>query len=355
MKVCVLGTRGFPEIQGGVERHCECLYTTVHDEDIEFIVFRRRPYVRKTPLYKHIRFIDLPSTKIKGFEAFLHSFLSSIYVLFINPDIVHIHNIGPSLFTPLLRLFGIKVVMTYHSANYEHKKWGTIARNLLLLSEKIAFKTSNRMIFVNRFQLEKVPSKYRSKSVYIPNGVSRLQKIERIDYLKTLNVLPHKYILSVGRITPEKGFDILIRAFKKVNTDYKLVIAGGVETENSYFNELKQIFPSERIVFTGYVFGERLQQLYSHASLYVLSSRNEGFPLVLLEAMEYHLNVLVSDIPASHLVNLNRSDYYPTTDIDELSVHIQKKLSEPISRNYNLDEFNWQKIAEQTVKLFKES
>ena len=173
MKICVLGTRGFPLIQGGVEKHCESLYTEFPAE-YRFVIFRRKPYVRVTPSYPNITYIDLPSTKIKGFEAVYHSFLSTCRAVLSRPDIVHIHNIGPALFSPLLKLCGIKVVLTYHSPNYEHKKWGWGARTLLKWSEKIALRMSDAVIFVNKFQLEKYDERTRSKSYYIPNGIPRI-------------------------------------------------------------------------------------------------------------------------------------------------------------------------------------
>ncbi len=173
MKICVIGTRGFPNIQGGVEKHCETLYPLLA-KDNEIIVFRRKPYVMdKTTTYPNIRFIDLPSTKIKGFEAELHSFLSTIYTLFLRPDIVHIHNIGPAFYAPILKLFGIKVVLTYHSPNYEHAKWGWFSRHLLLMSERIALTCSDSIIFVNKFQMEKYSEKVRRKSQYVPNGIPK--------------------------------------------------------------------------------------------------------------------------------------------------------------------------------------
>jgi len=171
MKVCVLGTRGFPKIQGGVEKHCEALYPLLAKNN-EIIVFRRKPYVTdSTTKYDNIRFIDLPSTKIKGFEAVLHSFLSTIYAVCLHPDIVHIHNIGPAMFAPILKFFRIKVVLTYHSPNYEHKKWGRLSRQILLLSEKIALKCSDSIIFVNKFQMEKYNESVKKKSYYVPNGI----------------------------------------------------------------------------------------------------------------------------------------------------------------------------------------
>ncbi len=171
MKICVLGTRGFPKIQGGVEKHCEALYPLLAKEN-DIIVFRRKPYVTDlTTTFDNIRFIDLPSTKIKGFEAVLHSFLSTLYAVCLRPDIVHVHNIGPAMFTPILKLFRLKVVLTYHSPNYEHKKWGWLSRQILLLSEMIALKSADAIIFVNKFQMEKYEYSVRKKSYYLPNGI----------------------------------------------------------------------------------------------------------------------------------------------------------------------------------------
>ena len=160
-------------------------------------------------LYKGIRFIDLPSTRIKGFEPFFHSFLCTIYCIIKRPDIVHIHNIGPGMFIPLLKLAGLKVVLTYHSANYEHKKWNYISRKILKFSEWIAVNGSTAVIFVNKKQMCLFNDKIQRKSTYIPNGVYRKQPATRTDYIEKLGLQPQKYILAVGRITQEKGFDYI--------------------------------------------------------------------------------------------------------------------------------------------------
>ena len=215
-------------VQGGVEKHCESLYP-LFDSRYRFCVFRRKPYVRSSQTYPDIAFIDLPSTRIKGFEAFFHSFLATVYCLFLRPDVVHIHNIGPALFSPLLRLFGLKTVLTYHSPNYEHKKWGFFARHLLKLSERIAFRTADKVIFVNRFQMEKSLKQLGGKACYIPNGIPSVKPASESSYISQLGLEPGKYVLSVGRITPEKGFDCLLKAYARIpRPGYKLVIAGGV-------------------------------------------------------------------------------------------------------------------------------
>ena len=353
MKVCVIGTRGFPEMEGGVEKHCESLYPLLR-QDIETIVFRRKPYVTsKESTYSHITFIDLPSTKIKGIETVVHSFLATVRALFIKPDVVHYHNIGPALFAPLLKLRKIPVVLTYHSPNYEHEKWGAFSRRLLKFSESVALKFSDRIIFVNKYQMKKYPPEIQKKSVYLPNGISKPLISNKRDYLNEIGVEAGKYILSVGRITPEKGFDTLIKAYKLIKRkDYKLVIAGGVEFESGYKDKLLKLIDNESVIFTGYVYGEKLAQLYTNAALYVLSSNNEGFPLVLLEAMSYRLDILASDIPAAHLAKLNDNNYFPKGDFEALGTKIDEKLSKPKFRDYDLSEYDWKQIADRVSDIY---
>ena len=193
----------------------------------------------------------------------------------------------------------------------------------------------------------------RAKSYYVPNGIPAVIPTKNTDYIKSLGLFPEKYIIGVGRITPEKGFDLLIRSFESMqNNDFKLVIVGGVETESNYFRRLKDSIKTDKIIFTGYIYGEKLNQVYSHAALYVLSSYNEGFPLVLLEAMKYNLDVLVSDIPATHLVTLDSQDYFKVGNVSDLSSMLQAKIKNICKRHYDLSEFDWRKIAKQVAEIY---
>jgi glycosyltransferase involved in cell wall biosynthesis len=357
MKISVFGTRGFPLIQGGVERHCENLYPRIAKRQTHVTVYRRKPYILRSQnvQYPGITFIDLPSTRIKGFEALWHSLLSTVHILLHRTDLVHIHNIGPALFTPVLRLFKKKVVLTYHSPNYEHKKWNKTERGILKISEKAALKYAHKIIFVNHFQMEKYPVEIRQKSTYIPNGINQPIFSHSSGHLKKWGLENTKYILSVGRITPEKGFDILIKAFAAIDPDYKLVIAGGIETETNYYRRLTRLTDNNKIIFTGFIYGEALQQLYTHAQLFVMPSYHEGFPLVLLEAMSYRLPLIVSDIPATHLVRISPQCYFPAGDINalinKLTDYIQK---EPLQKpTCDLSAYDWDKIAEQTLEVYR--
>ena len=142
--IAVIGTRGFPGIQGGVEAHSYQLYT--HMQDVHVRLYRRRAYLteQSAQTFPNIEYVDLPSTRVKGFEAVWHTLLSVLHIMLHRPDVVHIHNIGPGMFTPLVRLMGLPVVLTYHSPNYEHSKWSAPARWLLRQCEKISLRFQPR-------------------------------------------------------------------------------------------------------------------------------------------------------------------------------------------------------------------
>lgn len=352
-KIAVIGLRGFPSVQGGVEVHCENLYP-LFSNNVEITIYRRIAYLSPSSnhTYNNIFFVDYPSTRIKGFEAVFHTFLSCCHIITHRPNIVHIHNIGPGLFTPLLKLFGFKVCVTYHSPNYEHKKWGFIAQKILRLGEWLSLNYADNVIFVNKFQKDKVSVLCQGKSHYIPNGINRITRSTESDFLEKNKLKKGKYVLAVGRITEEKGFDILVQAVSKLPEVENLVIAGACDHDKIYYEKLKALDIHNKVVFTGFTTGENLRQLYSHARLFVLSSYNEGFPLVLLEAMGYGLPLVVSDIPATHLVKLPTDNYVCAGNFEAFSSAIGKKWKEATtSVAYDLSEFDWNLIAEKTEHI----
>lgn len=352
--IAVIGMRGFPGVQGGVEMHCQNIYTRMplKEYGARAVIYRRKPYLTTNSAtgYPDIDYVDLPSTRIKGVEAVVHTLLCVCHIACHRPDVVHIHNIGPGMVAPLLRILGLRVVMTYHSANYEHSKWGPMAKRLLKLCERISLKWSNEVIFVNKFRMQKYPLYIRQKSCYIPNGIAQgTTRSNATDYLLHKGIEPGHYLLSVGRLTPEKGFEYLIMAAQQSADIKQVVIAGASDHGSDYADRLKQLDTKHKVIFTGFTSGEDLRQLYSHAKLYVLPSINEGFPLVLLEAMSYGLPVAASDIPAAHLIELPCDRYFkPADPADMLRTinHCLKTDNGPVS--YDLTDYDWQQIARTT-------
>ncbi len=359
MRIVVTGTRGIPNIMGGVETHCEELYPRLVKLGHEVILIRRTCYVHeaeKQTEYKGVKLLDVFAPKKKSIEAFLHTFLAVIKALFLKADVLHIHAIGPALFTPFARLLGLKVVFTHHGPDYDRDKWGKLAKTILKLGEKLGVKYANEVIVISEPIRELIAKKYgRKDSHLIYNGVVLPEKSTKIDYLTQVGVEPKKYVFAMGRFVPEKGFDLLVNAFKasKYFSEYKLVIAGDADHEDDYSKSLKQLAKDNGVVLPGFIKGESLNQLLTNARLFVLPSYHEGLPIALLEAMSYHLDVLVSDIPANKAVGLVDENYFRNRNKDSLVHALNNKYSNATSGiAYNLEAYNWGTITKQTLEVY---
>jgi len=180
------------------------------------------------------------------------------------------------------------------NTNYNHNKWGNFAKLILKTGERFVGKLADKIIVVS--QKQKKIYADNSNVVVIPNGVDIQNSSTSVGYLNKIGVEPGGYIVAVSRFVPEKGLDLLVKAFQMIHAPYKLVIAGDADHETDYSKNLKQMIDADnRIIRTGYITGKRLNEVFTHAGLFVLPSFHEGLPIALLEAMSYGLSVLVSE------------------------------------------------------------
>ena len=318
MKIVVTGTRGIPRIMGGVETHCEELFPRIAAMGHDVTVVRRSCYVtddNRINEYKGVKLVDVFAPKKKSIEAALHTFLAVIKARRMGADILHVHAVGPSLMIPFARLLGLKVVMTHHGPDYDREKWGRMAKFALRLGERMGAYGSNGIIVISQVIANIIKSKYGRCSYLIFNGVNKPVKSKNTDYVDSLGLQPQKYVVALGRFVKEKGFDLLIDAFRRLgNSDYKLVIAGDADHEDAYSMSLKALAKEQNVVLTGFIKGEKLNQLMTNAALFVLPSSHEGLPISLLEAMSYDLDVLESDIPANKFPELETGDFFKCGD-----------------------------------------
>ncbi len=357
MKIVVLGTRGIPDIQGGVETHCEALYPRIAQLGHEIILITRSPYViNHATEYQGVRLRHLYAPKIKSLEAIIHGLLGVMVAFSLKPDVLHIHAIGPALVIPFARLLGLKVVMTHHGADYERQKWGKLAKCMLKLGEKFAARYANQIIVISKTIQQSLKLKYNRDSILIYNGVNPAIKSTETDYLDSLSIKPQQYIIAVGRFVEEKGFHDLITAFATLkNTSYQLVLVGDADHKTEYSEKLIQLAKDNQVVLTGFIKGEKLKQIYSHAKLFVLPSYHEGLPIALLEAMSYGLKVLVSDIPAHIEVNLPDDYYFTLGNTESLANKLHELLisTEGVDYSTLLGKYNWDEITLQTVNVYE--
>lgn len=359
-KIVVTGTRGIPNIMGGVETHCENLYPYIVQAGYDVTVVRRSCYLQaqqKTREYKGIHLKDIYAPRKKSLEAIIHTILAVLYAKKTNADILHIHAIGPSLLVPFAKMLGLKVVVTHHGADYDRKKWNKSAKYMLRKGEKYAAKYADKLIVISSKIKKDIAEKYgRTDTELIYNGVPEAIRRTTTEYITSKGLAPYKYILAVGRFVEEKGFDYLIDAYSELHPEgYKLVIAGDSDHPTEYSIQLKEKAKEKGIVLTGFIKGKPLEELMTHARLFVLPSYHEGLPISLLEAMSYGKDVLVSDIEANRLSELEETDIFKTGSTSSLKQSIEKKLQggQNKNREYAMYKYNWQNIAVQTTDVYK--
>ncbi len=362
MKVVVIGTRGIPNIQGGVETHCEELYPRLVRLGCDITIMRRSCYIsqeNKIIDYKGVKLMDVFAPHKKSLEAIVHSLLCVMKARLLNPDIVHVHAIGPGLCIPFARLLGLKVVSTNHGPDYDRKKWGRPAKIMLRLGEWCQAHFSNEVIVISHVIENILSSNYSRKDTnLIFNGVPIPTKANTDNYIQSLGLKSQKYILALGRFVEEKGFHHLIEAWKHVGekNNFKLVIAGDADHEDEYSRYLKSLAVDNDVILTGFIKGSKLNEILTHAGLFVLPSSHEGLPISLLEAMSYNIDTLVSDIPANKLSALNDNDFFKCGDICDLTEKIQTKIAHvQNNRIYDLTPYNWDMIALQTLEVYNKT
>ncbi len=364
LRIAVLGTRGFPNVQGGIEKHCEELYTRLCSLGCQVRVYARTGYVSpEVATYKGVEIYPLRVPKIKSLEALIHTFLGVIHVVAHRKkfDIIHIHGIGPSLLTPVARLSRLKIIVTNHGPDYDRQKWGRIAKFMLHLGEFLGVRFAATIIAISQNIKHHLKKKYQRDSFYIPNGVNVSPHVQAGHALRRFGLVAGKYILAVGRLVPEKGFHDLLNAFKLVNTDWKLVIVGKADHEDTYSNKLVRAAKNDnRVVMAGFLSGSPLSEIYSNAGFFILPSYHEGLPITILEAMSYGLPVLASDIPGNVEIITNNDFIFKPGDISAMKNKILDFIEAPPGKQIAFDnkrrienEFNWNRIAEDTMKIYK--
>ena len=362
MRVIILGTRGFPNIQGGVENHCENLAINLVKLGCDVIVFSRKPYVDyKFKEYEGVNLISLPTIRHKSLEAFIHTFIGMFVSIKYKPDILHIQGIGPGLFSFIGRLFRIKVILTSHGSNYRHLKWNSVEKKLLHFCEYIGMKTCNDLIAISSTIAEEIKEKYNRIAHVIPNGVEFLEEIASINTLLKLNLEKRKYILTVGRLVPEKGFHNLVTVFKNMNLpEWKLVIVGGDDHNSTYSKTLINSCKSDpNIIFTGFLTGIPLQELYSHAGVFILPSYYEGQPISILEAISFRLPCIASDIPGNRSIGLPDESYFKLDSLDQMEAKISEFMHKEYVESTIKNQapciksiYDWKSITKSTLSVY---
>ena len=359
VKIMVLGIRGIPSVQGGVETHAEQLYERLAHLGCDVEVLVRTPFVpasRRTFGSIRIRRIWAPRTS--GFEAVIHSLLGVLYAGIVRPDILHIHAIGPAIVTPLARLLGLRVIVTNHGPDYDRDKWGPFARWVLRTGESLGMRCANARIAISKVIEQLIQARYGRESDLIPNGAVPVSLQTDTNEIERFGLQRGRYFLQVGRIVAEKRQLDLIQAFALAKpAGWKLVLVGSGNSE--YTANVQAAAQEAGVVLAGFQRGVALGQFYTHAGAFVLPSSHEGLPIALLEALTYGLPVIASAIPANLEIGLPAASYFPVGDVQALSAKLVSVTQAPpdeaareMRRRWVTEQYDWTRIAKQTYAVY---
>jgi glycosyltransferase involved in cell wall biosynthesis len=355
MRICAIGLRGIPDVMGGIETHCEHLYPRLAklDDKLEIIVIGRSAY-SKSGNVSNVRVVTLWAPRRKALETLVHTPLAILYArLFLHPDVIHLHAVGPGFFAPLARLLGFRVIGTHHAADYERPKWGRFGRWFLKTGEWMLATFADEVICVSGWLETRLSQEYpeaKQRFVTIRNGVPPVIFGEDLAdaLLASLGLKRGHYILCVGRLDPSKAFHDVVRAFELSKPDgMKLVIVGGSMGSDDYADKLKES-ASDLIIFAGARSANHVQTLYRNAALFVHPSYHEGFAMVVLEALAADAPILLSDIPAHLDVGLGSESYYPKGDVSALAAQLGEgdySRLRSSRRTEILEENDWDVVA----------
>lgn len=366
MKIALIGQKGIPAKQGGIERHVEELSIRLAESGFDVSVYSRPHYSGKNiRTYKNVKLVYLPSFNTKTLDAISHTLISTIHALFQNYDIIHYHGVGPSLLSWIPRILkpNTKVVATFHCLDRKHQKWNWFAKLILAMGEKSACYFPHQTITVSKTLKKYCEYRFDKTTSYIPNGVSLNEDEANLDILKEYNLEKDNYIFTASRLVRHKGIHTLIEAYNKITTTKKLVIAGEGANTYDYVKELKQLaIGNKNIIFVGEQTTGNLKALFENAYLFVQPSEAEGLSIALLEAIAYGLPVITSDIEENTEVANNLTTSFKNKNAVDLAKKLDFAINNSVAIKTNADlaqkmiskEYDWNNIINQTIGLYKQ-
>lgn len=370
LKIAMLGHKRIPSREGGIEIVVEELCTRMVEQGHDVTCYNRKGHHvsgkdfdnEVSDTYKGIKIKNVFTIDKRGIAAMTASVTGAIAAAFGKFDVVHFHAEGPCAMLWLPKLLGKRCIATIHGLDHQRAKWGKLASTYIMLGEKCAVKFADEIIVLSEGVQKYFMDTYGRKTRFIPNGVNR-PVLRKADIIKEkFGLEKDSYLLFLGRLVPEKGIRYLLEAFKQVQTDKKLVIAGGSSDTEEFAEELKQLAEEDnRILFTGFVQGAELDELYSNAYVYTLPSDLEGMPLSLLEAMSYGNCCLVSDIEECASVVEDKAIVFKKSNVADLQGKLQEACdnTEQVQKykdeaaDYICEKYNWDDVMERTLELYR--
>lgn len=371
MKIAVIGHKRIPSREGGIEIVVGELSSRMASRGNKVVVYNRKSehiagkgYNADNSLkqWKGVDIKWVPTPNSAKLNAIVYSALAAARAVFRKYDIIHFHAEGPAAMVLLAKLFKKKTVVTVHGLDWQRSKWGGFATKFLKFGEKTAAKYADEIIVLSENVKNYFKNTYNRNTNYIPNGIEKPDLASASIIGEKYSLKKDGYILYLGRVVPEKGIHYLIEAYNSLNTSMPLVIAGGASHTVEYENQIHETAKGNKnIIFTGFVQGAELAELYSNAYIYCLPSDLEGMPISLLEAMSYGNCCLTSNIDECTEVCVNNAVYFEKGNAADLRDKLDYLIKNPQivssykekARDYICNKYNWDDVCDKTLQLYK--
>lgn len=371
MKVAMIGHKVVPSRRGGIENVLTTLCPMLAEMGIDVTCYNRssdkveNEYVGtvQNKMYKGVKIKKAPTLDVRGLAAMIASFTAAISASFGKYDVIHFHAEGPCAALWIPKLFGKKCVATVHGLDWQREKWGKgFASKYIKFGEKVLAKYADEVIVLSKAAYDYFRETYNRETTIIHNGVSCPEKKDAEIITEKYGLEKDGYISVVSRLTAEKGIHYLIDAYNKIKTDKKLVIAGDTSDTDDYVEMLKKMADGNpNIIFTGFISGDTLNEIYSNAYINVLPSDLEGMSLCLLESLSYGNALLCSDIPENTAVAEDKAMYFKKGSTDDLAEKLQTLCDDYAlvesfrdgAAEFILNKYSWQDVAKATCELYK--
>lgn len=363
MKIAMIGSRGVDSNYSGVEKTVRELGVRLVQKGHDIIVFSQngQKNQRLPDSYEGIKIKRIPTLQGKHTETLIRSAISTVVSCLDSFDIINLHAEGPGLFSAVARMLGKKTVVTIHGLDWKRAKWSSFASFCLKTAEQTAVKYADEIVVVSQTLQKYFKETYGRDTTFIPNAVVIYDRPQSYHNLASLGLAPGEYCLFASRLVPEKGCHDLIEAFNTLDPNKKLVIAGGSRYQDDYIDSLKELANPEKIMFTGHVTGELLQELFSYAYVFLLPSYIEGLSNALLEAISYQKCTLVSDIPENLEVIQDYGYSFRVGDKKDLADKLGMLIDDPALVNavegkikeLGESKYTWDYISEEYDAVFR--
>ena len=363
--IAIVGSRGIPNRYGGFEAFAENLSRRLVERGYRVSVYCRSAFSRPGDdqlVDPRIRRVVLPSLPFKHLDTPLHTLLSILHVTLSDADLVLMVNVANSPFAWIPRLFGKPVVLNVDGLDRTRQKWGWLARAVLYACELISLFTPTRVVTDAKTIQEYYRRRYGKRSTMIAYGaeVPSEHGSESMLDLASRKLVPGHYILYVSRMEPENNPELVLRAYKRLKTDWPLVMVGGNSYDSAYDARLRSL-GSAQVVFTGPVYGDGYWTLQKSAGMFIFACEVGGIHPALIEAMAASRPVLYLDTESNRETAGSHGIAFSKDEAD-LAGKMEELIAEPDRRArlghsaaaFAREHYSWESITNRYLDLFQE-